>query len=106
MPAGRHQLRAEFAYDGGGFAKGGTLTLYVDGAPVGNGRIEATQPIVYSADETTDVGKSTGTPVTTDAGAGADFTGAIEWIRIDVGDDDHSHLIPTETAVRSAIGRQ
>ena len=38
IPAGEHQVRAEFAYDGGGLGKGGTVTLYVDGAKVGAGR--------------------------------------------------------------------
>ena len=32
LPAGSHQIRAEFAYDGGGLAKGGDVTLYYDGA--------------------------------------------------------------------------
>src|SRR5204862_6232487 len=40
MPAGHHQIRMEFKYDGGGFGKGGEVTLYVDGKPVGKGRIE------------------------------------------------------------------
>ena len=40
IPAGEHQLRMEFAYDGGGLAKGGTVTLYVDGDEVGQGRVE------------------------------------------------------------------
>lgn len=106
LPAGKHQLRAEFAYDGGGMARGGDLTLYIDGAPVGSGRIEVTQPIVYSADETSDVGHSLGTPVTKEPGAAASFNGSIDWVRIDLGDDDHSHLIPVEDAVRSALGRQ
>ncbi len=35
IPAGEHQVRMEFAYDGGGLAKGGTVTLYVDGNAVG-----------------------------------------------------------------------
>ena len=38
IPAGDHQVRMEFAYDGGGLAKGGDVTLYYDGArsePVG-----------------------------------------------------------------------
>ena len=37
IPAGTHQIRVEFVYDGGGLAKGGDTTLYVDGAPVGLG---------------------------------------------------------------------
>src|SRR4029077_6871164 len=56
IPAGNHQVRVEFAYDGGGVARGGDVTLYYDGAVVGTGRIPATQPMVFSGDETTDVG--------------------------------------------------
>ena len=32
IPAGSHQVRAEFAYDGGSLAKVGTVTLYYDEA--------------------------------------------------------------------------
>ena len=46
----------EFAYDGGGLAKGGGAALYVDGAKVGEGRVEATTPMIFSADETADIG--------------------------------------------------
>ena len=42
VPAGTHQVRMEFAYDGGGLAKGGTVSLYVDGEHLGQGRVEAT----------------------------------------------------------------
>ena len=56
IPAGEHQVRVEFAYDGGGLGKGGSATLYLDGAAVGEGRVEGTVPMVFSADETTDVG--------------------------------------------------
>ena len=52
----------EFAYDGGGLAKGGDVTLYYDGDAVGTGRVEATQPMIFSADETTDIGYESGTP--------------------------------------------
>ena len=31
IPAGKHQVRMEFTYDGGGLAKGGDVTLYYDG---------------------------------------------------------------------------
>src|SRR4029450_1168752 len=31
IPAGTHQVRMEFTYDGGGLAKGGAVTLYLDG---------------------------------------------------------------------------
>src|SRR6185437_6381968 len=55
IPAGEHQVRVEFAYDGGGLGKGGTVTLYLDGKPVGEGRVDGTQPMIFSGDETTDV---------------------------------------------------
>jgi len=32
-----HQVRMEFAYDGGGLAKGGIVTLYIDGQKTGEG---------------------------------------------------------------------
>jgi hypothetical protein len=35
VPDGTHQVRVEFAYDGGGLGKGGTATLFVDGERVG-----------------------------------------------------------------------
>ena len=31
IPPGTHQVRMEFTYDGGGLAKGGTVTLFIDG---------------------------------------------------------------------------
>ena len=37
IPEGHHQVRVEFAYDGGGLAKGGDVTLYHDGNAVGTG---------------------------------------------------------------------
>ncbi len=106
-PAGSLQLRMEFAYDGGGLAKGGDVTLYHDGKPVGEGRVEMTQPMVFSADETTDVGRETGTPVTADYPAGSSrFNGRIEWVQIDVGDEDSDHFIDDEDRLRIAMARQ
>ena len=107
VPAGRHQLRMEFAYDGGGLAKGGTVTLYHDGTPVGTGRVGATQPMVFSADETTDIGNETGTTVTPAYTArGSRFTGRIRWVQLDVGTDDHDHLISADERLRIAMARQ
>ena len=45
LPAGDHQVRLEFAYDGGGLGKGGTATLYLDGKQIGEGRVEHTHAI-------------------------------------------------------------
>ena len=35
IPAGEHQVRMEFTYDGGGLGKGGDVALYLDGEQVG-----------------------------------------------------------------------
>ena len=48
LPVGDHQVRMEFGYDGGGLAKGGDVTLFVDGEKAGQGRVDATQPMVFS----------------------------------------------------------
>jgi arylsulfatase len=107
IPAGTHQVRMEFAYDGGGLAKGGDVTLYYDGTAVGTGRVEATQPMVFSADETTDIGHESGTTVTPDYTAhDSRFTGKINWVQIDLGSDDHDHFIDPEERLRIAMARQ
>ena len=68
IPAGSHQVRMEFAYAGGGLGKGGTVTLFVDGKQVGEGKVEGTAPMVFSADDGLDVGCDTGAPVSPDYG--------------------------------------
>ena len=107
IEAGTHQVRMEFAYDGGGLAKGGDVSLYYDGTKVGVGRVGATQPMVFSADETTDIGYESGTTVTPDYTAhGSRFTGKINWVQLDVGTDDHDHFMDPEERLRIAIARQ
>lgn len=107
IPVGNHQVRMEFAYDGGGLAKGGDVTLYYDGTAVGTGRVEATQPMIFSADETTDIGYESGTTVTPDyTPATSRFTGKINWVQIDLGDDNHDHYIDPEERLRIAMARQ
>ena len=68
LPAGKHQVRMEFAYDGGGLAKGGNVTLYYDGNAVGTGRVDITVPMGFSADEACDIGRDTGSPASPDYG--------------------------------------
>ena len=107
IPAGTHQVRMEFAYDGGGLAKGGDVTLYYDGNAVGTGRVENTQPMIFSGDETTDIGQETGTTVSPDYTArDSRFTGKINWVQIDLGTDDHDHFIDPEERLRIAMARQ
>jgi arylsulfatase len=106
LSAGSHQVRVEFAYDGGGLAKGGDVTVYHDGRSVGGGRVETTQPLIFSADETTDIGEDYGMPVSDDYAGASRFNGRIDVVQIDVGDDDHSHLIDPAEAARIATSRQ
>ncbi|MDD1620095.1 MAG: arylsulfatase [Methylococcaceae bacterium] len=86
LPKGKNKLVFEFAYDGGGFGKGGNGTLSVDGRKLAEGRIDKTQPLAFSADETADVGIDDATPVVAGIGEGAKtrFTGKIEKVSIDV----------------------
>jgi arylsulfatase len=89
-------------------AGGGTVTLYLDGKPVGQGRVDGTQPMIFSG-ETTDVGSDTATPVSDDYGPkDSTFTGRIRWVQIDLGKDaeDADHLITPEERLRVAMARQ
>jgi hypothetical protein len=109
IPAGEHQVRMEFAYDGGGLALGGTVSLYVDGEKNGEGRVERTVPMVFSLDDKTDVGGDRGTPVTDDyRSRDSAFNGQIKWIQLDIGDDaqDADHLITPDERFHLAVAMQ
>jgi arylsulfatase A-like enzyme len=108
LPPGTHSVRMEFAYDGGGMGKGGSVTLYTDEQMVGKGRVEATVPIIYSLDETADIGRDTASPVSDDyTAADSEFAGTIAWVRIDLdaitGGVDP---VPPEDRIRAMMARQ
>ena len=105
VPAGEHQVRVEFAYDGGGLGKGGTITLYVDGKKSGSGRIEHTEGIGFGY-EYTDVGRDALSPVTDDYGSRDNaFTGTIKWVEVEGGKDSHDHLIDPKDVMRVRDGQ-
>jgi arylsulfatase len=106
IPAGTHQVRMEFQYDGGGLGKGGAVTLSYDGKKVGEGRVERTLPLIFSADETTNVGRDAGTPVAAEYRGKSVFTGKIHWVRIDLGKDAHDRFISPEERLTLAMARQ
>jgi arylsulfatase A-like enzyme len=83
---GKATIKFDFAYDGGGLGKGGNGTLFVHNEKVAEGRIEHTQPMIFSADETADVGIDLGTPVVEAIGSEAKsrFTGKIPKVTIEV----------------------
>jgi arylsulfatase A-like enzyme len=82
LSAGKYTLVYDFAYDGGGPGKGGTGTLTVNGKKVAEGRIERTQPGLFSVDDMADVGMDEGTQVVNYGGSDK-FTGKIHKITID-----------------------
>ena len=86
LDAGTAPIRFVFDYDGDGLGKGGLGTLYVNDQKVAEGRVERTQPMVFSADETADVGIDLATPVVERIGAEREsrFTGSIQSVSIEV----------------------
>lgn len=86
LQAGKSTIRFEFAYDGGGMGKGGTGRLFINNKQVGEGRIERTQPTIFSADETADVGIDLATPVVEVIGSErkSKFTGRIPKVTVEV----------------------
>lgn len=87
LAPGEHQVRMEFAYDGGGRGKGGTVSLFVDGEKVADGRVEHTHPVIFSVDASAMVGNKTGAPIAVDlAVSGNRWSGGLRrcgsiWIR-------------------------
>jgi arylsulfatase A-like enzyme len=109
LTPGDHQVRMEFAYAGGGLGKGGTASLYVDGKRVGEGKVGATEPMLFSADDGCDVGVDTGAPVSPDYGSrGNEFSGRVKGVQLAIAEDALSvdHLVLPEKAIAVAMARQ
>jgi hypothetical protein len=99
----------EFVYAGGGLGKGGTASLYVDGKKVGEGKVGATETIIFSGDDGCDLGVDTGVPVSPDYGSrGNEFSGRVKGVQLAIAKDAESadHLVSPEEAVRIAMARQ
>jgi len=86
LAPGSATIRFEFAYDGGGLGKGGTGVLFVNDQKVAEGRLDQTQGIIFSAEETADVGIDLGTPVVETIGSGvrSKFTGRIPKVTVEI----------------------
>ena len=83
LPTGPCKIRFDFAYDGGGAGKGGTGTLSVNDKRVAEGRIDRTVPVVFSTDDTFDVGADWGTPVSPTYEPPFTFTGTLDQVTIE-----------------------
>ena len=107
LPSGAHQVRLEFAYDGGGLGKGGTATLYLDGDKIADGRVEQTHSSVFSADSTALVGNKTGAPIGPDLEIeGNPFNGTIKGVQIDLKLSDADHFVSDKERWRIAMAIQ
>jgi arylsulfatase A-like enzyme len=109
LPPGDHQVRMEFKYDGGGLGKGGTASLYVDGKPVGEGKVAATAAMIFAADDGLDIGMDTGSSVAEDYGPrGNEFTGRVKGVEITIAEaaDSRDHMVDPEQAIHLAMARQ
>ncbi len=97
----------EFAYDGGGLAKGGTVTLFIDGKSVGEGRVDRTVPAVFSADETSDVGIKRGSPITPEMPPEKSaFNGTVDVVVIETSGENTDHLLNREEVLNMIMARQ
>ena len=86
IPAGEADVKLQFDYDGGNGA-GGMATLFVNGEKVGEGRVEATAPFLFSLDETADVGRDDATQVANTvfkSQKDSDFTGWVNSVTVTI----------------------
>lgn len=83
--------------------KGGRVSG--DGTELGTGRVDQTQLVVFSGDETADVGREAGTTVSPDRTAHSSrFNGTVNWSGEDAKDADLN--IDTDERFRMAMARQ
>ncbi|MCG7594603.1 arylsulfatase [Mycobacterium sp. PSTR-4-N] len=109
LPAGDHQVRMEFDYRGEVLGGGGAVRLYVDGTEVGSGEVDATLPMIFSADDGCDVGLDSGSPVSPDYHAGRNaFTGRVKGVQLAIAEAAvaENHRVSPEEALRVAMARQ
>lgn len=107
LEPGRHEIRLDFAYDGGGVGRGGDAVMLVDEKAVAEGRVGATIPYYFAFDETFDIGCDRASPVTDDYPAARNaFTGTLHTVRVDLADDLHSDRDSHEGAERFRVGHE
>jgi hypothetical protein len=96
LAPGKHTIEFDYKYDGlgaatlafnsmSGVGRGGTGVLKVDGNAVATQTMEKSMPIIFSVDETFDIGSDTGTPIDDqDYQNPFNFTGTIDKLTIAV----------------------
>jgi arylsulfatase len=91
LKPGKHTIVYDFKYDGDGRGKGGTGTITIDGAKAAEGRIDKTQPGIFSVDDMGDVGTDDGTWVA-NYGSEAKFNGKLEKVTITVNNEKRTAM--------------
>ena len=81
---GKTKLVVDFAYDGGGMGKGGTITMTANGTKIAEGRLARTIPMAISLGEGLDIGCDTGSPVDFTYKMPFAFTGKIEKVTVEL----------------------
>jgi len=82
LKPGKYTVIYDFKYDGGGPGKGGVGTISVNGNKVVEGRINRTQPGIFSVDDLADVGLDEGTMVA-NYGGPSKFNGKLNKVTIE-----------------------
>ena len=80
-------IEARFAYDGKSgkdFGAGGTLSLWVDGKPIGAGHLDRTLSGLFSIIDGLDIGADYGSPVSDDYPFPFPFNGELKTVSIDL----------------------
>jgi arylsulfatase len=91
LKPGKHTIVYDFKYDGDGRGKGGIGTINIDGAKAAEGRIDKTQPGLFSVDDMGDVGTDDGTWVA-NYGSEAKFNGKLNKVTISTSNDKRTAM--------------
>ena len=108
LPPGESTVRVEFKYDGGGLAKGGSVTMFINDRKVAEGRVDKTIFGRFSADETFDTGVDTGSPVSDLYQSPNPFGGKLARIEINIaptalGPADQAAVDKSASSVAAAV---
>jgi hypothetical protein len=106
LSPGEQVLRFDFAYDGGKPGAGGLGRLSLGGTTLAEGRIDRTQPFIFSGDEGADVGEDLATPVSEEYQVPATFNGTIRKITIEVRPVLAADLSAVDLTVIEGLQRQ
>jgi hypothetical protein len=107
IPAGKHQVRMEFKYDGGGLGKGRRRHPLLRRPSRGPGprRTDAADDLLRRRS----LRRRRRHRLTRITGLRPNrhkFSGQIDWVQIDIGDDSQDHLIKAEDRLTIAMERQ